>query len=70
MSIMMVMLMISIMAAEGEAEKVAEAAAPIQVIILRERQHQVLSGESRYEQGENRSNRDLPMFIRIYNASL
>ena len=62
----MVMLMISIMAAEGEAEKVAEAAAPIQVITPRERQHQVLSGESRYEQGENRCNQDFPIFIHIY----
>ena len=66
MSIMMIMAMISIMAAEGEAERVAEAAAPIQVITPRERQHQVLSGESRYEQGENRSNRDLPIFTHIY----
>ena len=62
----MIMAMISIMAAEGEAVRVAEAAAPIQVITLRERQHQVLSGESRYEQCENRSNRDLPIFIHIY----
>ena len=63
---MTIMVMISIMAAEGEAERVAEAAAPIQVITLRERQHQVLLGENRYEQGENRSNRDLPIFIHIY----
>ena len=63
---MMIMAMISIMAAEGEAEKVAEAAAPIQVITPRERQHRVLLGESRYEQGENRSNQDLPIFIHIY----
>ena len=58
-----IMVMISIMAAGGEAERVAEAAAQIQVITLRERQHQVLSGESRWEQGEIRSNRDLPIFI-------
>ena len=63
---MAIMVMISLMAAEGEAERVAEAAAPIQVITPRERQHQVLSGESRYEQGENRSNRDLPIFIHIH----
>ena len=62
----MVILMISIMAAEGEAERVAEAAAPIQVITLQERQHQVLSGESRYEQGDNRSNQNLPIFIHIH----
>ena len=43
--------------------RVAEAAAPIQVIILRERRHRVLSGESRHEQCENRSDRDLPIFI-------
>ena len=53
-------MVISIMAAEGEAERVEEAAAPIQAITPRERQHQVLSGETRWEQCENRSNRDLP----------
>ena len=46
--ISIIMVMISIMAAEGEAERVAEAAAPIQAITRQERQHQVLSGESRY----------------------
>ena len=45
---MTIMVMISIMAVEGEAERVEEAAAPIQAITLQERQHQVLSGESRY----------------------
>ena len=60
------MVMISIMA---EAERVEEAAAPIQVITPRERRHQVLSGETRYKQSENRSNRDLPMLIHIYKVS-
>ena len=66
---MTIMAMIALMAAEGEAERVAEAAAPIQVITPRERQHQVLSGETRYKQSENRSNRDLPMLIHIYKVS-
>ena len=64
-----IIMVISIMAAEGEAERVAEAAAPIQVITPRERRHQVLSGETRYKQSENRSNRDLPMLIHIYKVS-
>ena len=65
MSMISIMVMISVMAAEGEVERVEEAAAPTQVITLQERQHQVLSGESRYDQCENRSI-EISQFLYLY----